>query len=220
MAARADFSGSATLASDYRLRGVSLSNEHASGQADLNFDGGGGWYAGAFFANVRLGAPPGPMIQWLPYAGVSRRLDTDTTVDLGVEYSGFTGGNDYGYFEAHGGITWKDLSARLFLSPDYFGSGARTLYGQVDGSRPVNDFLRLFAHLGALQFLSGVPGDPNPTRHPIDFRAGLQARWSRVTAQLSWVTVSQVADAYPVGNYDGISHSSRSAWVFQLSVSN
>jgi hypothetical protein len=138
---------------------------------------------------------------------------------LGASYSGFTGGNRLGYFEANAGITSDDLSFRLNYSPNYFRGDVRTLYAQVDGSHPLGSTVRLIAHFGGLQLLTGPPADQEPNRRQLDVRAGLAARWSSVTASLSWVSANRVASVYPIQNYYGSIHGAHSVWVVQFSVS-
>ncbi|HYA65126.1 MAG TPA: TorF family putative porin [Burkholderiaceae bacterium] len=216
---RAQVSGSATAVSDYRFRGVSLSDGAPAGQADLNYDNPVGWYSGAFLATTRLGAQPRALLQWLPYGGFARRLESGASVDLGASYSGFTGGNRLGYFEANAGITSDDLSFRLNYSPNYFRGDVRTLYAQIDGSHSLGGTVRLVAHLGDLQLLTGPPSDEDAIRRQLDVRAGLVARWSSVTASLSWVSANRVASVYPIQNYYGSINGAHSVWVLQCSVS-
>ncbi len=89
-AARAEVSGSASVVSDYRYRGVSLSNGEPAAQVDLNYDDRSGAYAGAFVSNVRLGTPPAALVQWVPYGGASLRLANGVALDAGASYSELT----------------------------------------------------------------------------------------------------------------------------------
>ena len=218
-AARAQVTGSATLVSDYRFRGVSLSDGDPAAQLDLNYDHPAGWYSGVFVSNTRLGVPPQTQIQWLPYAGFAAHLKSGASIDLGATYSGFTGGNELGYFEANAGITIDEFRFRLSYSPDYFQSGARTLYVQIDASRALGDRLRVFAHLGDLQLLTEPPGDSDAAQHQLDVRSGLAAHWSQLTVSLSWVSANRVAAVYPVQNYEGNVNGAHSVWVVQLTWS-
>ena len=215
-AARAQISGSATAVTDYRFRGVSLSAGDPAAQADVNFDDPRGWYSGAFVANTRLGAQPRSMVQWLPYGGFTKRLSSGASVDLGAAYSGFTRGNALGYFEANAGFTTDNVGIRLYYSPDYFRSDARTLYAEIDASRVLAGNLRLFAHAGDLQLLTLPPGDSDATRRQLDGRAGIAARWSSVSASISWVSSNRVATVYPVQTYYGTEHGAKSVWVLEL----
>ena len=218
-ASHAEVSGSATAVSDYRFRGVSLSDGAPAAQADLNYDNPAGWYSGAFVATTRLGAQPQARLQWLPYGGFARRLESGASIDVGGSYSGFTGGNRLGYFEANAGITTDDWSFRLNYSPNYFRGEVRTLYAQFDASHPLGSTVRLIAHLGDLQLLSGPPQDEGAIRQQLDVRAGIAARWSRVTASLSWVSADRVASVYPIQSYYGQVNGAHSVWVVQLSAS-
>jgi hypothetical protein len=157
------------------------------------------------------------MVQWLPYAGFATRLDSGLTLDLGSGYSGFSGasnGNALHYLESHAGISFDDFSARLNYSPDYFHSGERTLYAQVDGSSALAERVRLMVHLGGLQVLSHASAHGR-TRRQFDIRTGVAVRCAAVTVQLSWVAVNKIASVYPVDYYEQGARSRRSTWVLQ-----
>src|SRR5664279_3555744 len=52
--AEAQFTANASVVSDYRFRGVSLSDQKPAVQASVNWDDADGWYAGAFASTVQL----------------------------------------------------------------------------------------------------------------------------------------------------------------------
>jgi hypothetical protein len=54
LAALAQWGGSLTLDSDYRFRGVTLSDSKAAVRLDGNFDSGSGWYAGGAAIQAQL----------------------------------------------------------------------------------------------------------------------------------------------------------------------
>ena len=73
-AAWAQTSGSATIVSDYRYRGVSLSEGHSAAQITLGYDSPSGWYAGGFASSARLDYVNAE--QLIAYAGYTRRLSS------------------------------------------------------------------------------------------------------------------------------------------------
>ena len=54
----AQVSGSVTLVSDYRYRGISLSDGRPTAQLSVAYDRPDGWYMGAFASRVRLRPAP------------------------------------------------------------------------------------------------------------------------------------------------------------------
>jgi uncharacterized protein (TIGR02001 family) len=58
--------GSITLTTDYRLHGISQSDESPAIQADLHYDAASGWLAGLWASSVKLG----------PYWSTSAEIDT------------------------------------------------------------------------------------------------------------------------------------------------
>ena len=97
--ARAQVAGSATLVSDYRFRGVSLSDDQPSAQLSIDYDQpASGWYAGGMMSTVRFDSRNA--VQLLGYAGHARRLSADWSWDAGVRYARFTGAEPYAYAEA------------------------------------------------------------------------------------------------------------------------
>ncbi len=113
---------------DYRYRGVSLSNEDPSAQATVNVDTSRGAYFGAFLADARLGPGPRSAIESMPYGGIAVRLGAAATLDAGVDYSVFRVAQRLGFAQLHVGLAGEDLAARLFNAPDYFRSGSRAAW--------------------------------------------------------------------------------------------
>ena len=55
--ARADVAFNVGAVTDYRYRGISLSDDQPAAQLTLVYDAPRGWYAGAFASSVRFAAP-------------------------------------------------------------------------------------------------------------------------------------------------------------------
>src|SRR5574338_1631076 len=80
----AQLSGSLGIVSDYRYRGVSLSDGKPAAQFGVAYDGAGGWYAGAFASTADFGRPARADVQWLPYAGYADSLFPGLAWDVGL----------------------------------------------------------------------------------------------------------------------------------------
>jgi uncharacterized protein (TIGR02001 family) len=210
----AQVSGSVTLASDYRFRGISLSQGRPAAQAEVSYDHASGWYAGLFGSNVRFLDDPGREAQAVGYAGYSRRLRGGLSVDAGADYSTFSGGDGYNYAELHAGLTAEEFNARLYYSPDYFGAGARTLYAELNGSHRLADKIRLIGHAGVLRSLSVASGQSSRERAHLDWLAGAELLLQPFKLQLARVANDGASLTYPIGG----AHTG-GVWTVRLSAS-
>jgi len=209
----AQVSADAALVSDYRFRGVSLSDNQAAAQIDANLDlpsadAARAGYAGLFASTVRFDSYSPTREQALAYAGYSLRLRQGWSIDAGASYSSFPGNSEYEYLELHAGVTREDLAVRLYVSPDYFGQGSHTVYAEINGSHRVAQGIRLFGHAGVLELTSGPMGSGHAHG---DARAGVELSYRIMRLQLSRVVSSGQSPAYPVGE-----NQSNGAWVASL----
>jgi uncharacterized protein (TIGR02001 family) len=208
--ARAQVSGRVAWVSDYRFRGVSLSQEQPAVQLSLNFDTADGWYAGAFASSVKLRPEGGPHVQWLTYAGYARRLTDSLHWEAGAEYVAFVGDSRYDYPEIYVGLVADHVSARLYYARHYFDDEASVLYLEANGSWPVSTHVRLFAHVGWLR-RNGIDESPYESDHEhIDTRAGVGLTVRQFDLQLAWVG-SDSQNTYPSDF-----HSDRDGWVLTV----
>jgi uncharacterized protein (TIGR02001 family) len=187
----AQTSGSVSLVSDYRFRGVSLSQGHPEPQIHLGYDGKSGWYAGAFASGARLDAEGNGNAHLMGYAGYFQRLSSGFGWELGASKSLFFGASDANYAEVFAGLASNDVSGRLYLSPDYYGSGIRTLYAEVNGSYQVRRRLHVLGHVGFLQALSGRERSQVRPGNRYDVRIGASASLGDWNVQLAWTAVEK-----------------------------
>lgn len=207
--ASAQMAISVTAESDYRFRGVSLSDEKPSLHLSLGYDGASGWYGGATAATVEL-EPDRRIAQLLGYAGYAARAASGLGWELGATQAHFDGSSRYDYGEFYGGLNGQGWNARLYYSPSYFGRGVRTAYAELNGGWPQEGLLRLFAHVGALLPLGSSQGSP---RNRYDLRLGVSAALVRSgEVQLAWVAASRG------GPYPAIYEQKRGALVLSASL--
>src|SRR5437879_5439202 len=100
----AQFSGSASLLSDYRFRGVSLSHNRPAAQLAVAYDDASGWYGGAFASTVQFVYPANRELQLVSFAGYAQRLASGLSWEGGVDYSVVTGAESYSYPEVYVGV--------------------------------------------------------------------------------------------------------------------
>jgi uncharacterized protein (TIGR02001 family) len=187
--AAAEVGFGASLFSDERFRGYSLSNERPVAMFDFAYDNPSGFYAdGAATAVFRHGIGPAPLRAQLS-GGYAKRLGSGTTLDFGVTHSTYShyssGGLQKSYSEIYAGIARGTLSSRIFLSPHYFQQGRWTAYGEINGNFSPAQKWELETHLGMLVPLRA----PSPTtyRTNLDWRLGMSRELGRFSLHAAWV---------------------------------
>jgi uncharacterized protein (TIGR02001 family) len=181
--AAAQTSGNLTLVSEYAVRGISLGDGDPTVQLRVDHDAPGGWYLGGFVSPVVLAAPGERRRQaeLIVYGGRAGRLPSGLTWDAGVSRAAFTRGHEYDYVEFHAGVALDRASARLFLSPAYYGQD-RSAYLDLNAFHPLDDRVRLTFHAGLLHNF----GDANDRA---DLRVGLAATFGDWTLQAGLQTL-------------------------------
>jgi len=161
--------------SDYRYRGVSLSNSNPSPRLTVNFEGADRWYAGASATRAAL-TEHGTYPQLTAYAGwLAAALDR-TSVEIGIVGSHFVGSAGYDFVEGYVGLLAREWSARVYLSPDYYGRNVATAYVELNAHVPLDERARVFAHVGVLAPLQSMAGDAGKTRGDVSVGAGVVVR--------------------------------------------
>jgi uncharacterized protein (TIGR02001 family) len=187
--ARAQISASASLASDYRFRGISLSDGRPALTASLAYDHSSGAYAGV--SVIGLDAPHDgvEMLGDIEYIGFATRKTMGVSWDVGVHNENLTAYADKKYIlrytELYAGLTSSNISAHLSYSPNYLKAGASILYADLDGAlRPAAQW-RLFGHVG-VQTPLGPPDIQPSRRERYDLRAGVAREFQRCEVDLAW----------------------------------
>lgn len=194
--AHAELGGSAVFASDYLLRGVSLSDAKPAAQLALNYDHVDGWFGGAMLSNVILyGARRSPLLQG--YAGYARRAGDGLSWELGASRSGFSALHHYDYHEWFAGVAGQEWESRIYYAPAYFGYAGKTVYGEWNAVQPLRDSLRLQLHLGGLRQCGGARMPGLGTRSQFDSRIGVALDIGQWGATLAWAALSRNG-IYPV----------------------
>ena len=194
----AQVSGSLTLVSDYRFRGVSLSHNRPAAQLAAVYDDARGWYAGAFASTVQFAYPSSRELQTIAFLGYVRRFPSGLSSEVGADYSAFTGSGGYSYQEVYWGIAYENLSGRLYYAPRYFVHDSDAIYGEINGAQPLLDHVRLLAHAGVLRNSSENGYTGRTVHHLLDARIGVGVDLDQFSVQLNWVGSSSANAAYPV----------------------
>jgi len=194
----AQFSGSASVVSDYRFRGISLSHHKPAAQIALAYDDASGWYGGAFASTVQLGDATSREVQAVSFVGYAKRDPSGLSWEAGADYSVVTGDRSYSYAEAYAGVAFENVSARLYYAPRYFGQDSNAIYGEINASHPLVDRVRLIAHGGALWNNSEDSYNRRPDHRVFDGSVGVALDLDPFNVQLAWVGISSHNTLYPV----------------------
>jgi uncharacterized protein (TIGR02001 family) len=181
--ARAEIGASVSVQSDARFRGRSLSAGRPTGSLSLSYDGPEGVYLGSTALGVATRHEGVKFLGVQGNIGIARRLPSGLVLDAGVDHSRYgryySPGFSARYTELYAGVVGRNLSSHIYYSPDYFGLGFATLYGEVDGVIRPADRLRVNAHLGALVRTDGERAAG------YDWRIGVAAELRHFDLQLS-----------------------------------
>jgi len=199
--AAAQLGASVSADSDYRLRGVSLSDGKPDLSLSVSYDDSSGFYGGASLIGAEGMHGGVRLLGYVDYIGYSARFDERNALDLGVTTAGYREEAprpyDLNYEEIYAGIVRDDFNIHVYYSPSYLGEGVSTVYLDLNGVvRPARQW-RLFGHVGALTPVSGGAG-PDSRRERYDLRAGVAAEFHGGELRLAWTTTSPDPD-YPLG---------------------
>jgi uncharacterized protein (TIGR02001 family) len=200
--ASAQLSGTLSGVSDYRYRGNTLSDRRPAAQAGVTYDDPKGWYAGAFASTVRLKPPGGPSsyLQTIAYAGYATRLGSGISGEMGGDYAAFGEANELNYGELFVGAATDNWSARIYYSPRYFGESSNAVYGEINVTQPLGEWLRLHVHAGVLRYRYespyGVVPRSEPMQNVFDARIGLRVDLDPFQLEVAWVGISDHTAAY------------------------
>lgn len=184
---RAQWGASVAIDSDYRFRGVSLSDSKPALRLTLNYDDPAAWYVGASATRAALTASD-RYTQVLGYGGWLMPLDGGRSLELGASVAHFVGNSAYDYVEPYVGLLGDRWQLRLYFSPDYFGRQVQTVYAEWNLQVPLNERVRLFSHLGVLVTPRGNGDEASGTRADVRLGAGVVHRDAEL--QLAWVAAT------------------------------
>jgi uncharacterized protein (TIGR02001 family) len=200
--AAAQIQATASIASDDRFRGLSVSDGRPVASLDLAFDARRGGYAGIAATAVDTRYDGLKLLSVQEYAGFATRLRDGPTLDLGVTHTDYSeyysGRHSTQYTEAYVGLIARRFATHLYYSPNYFGRGYSTLYGEVDTAAKLARNWRLSAHVGLLSRLDGARSSDAPaTRY--DWRLGAAALLRSFVIELAWSGAGPGRDYYAEG---------------------
>lgn len=217
-------SGSATIASDYRFRGVSQTNSEMAVQAGVTVSHDSGLYVGAWGSNLAgWGTFGGANVELDLIAGFKQKLGDNAALDVGLTWYMYPGGADKTdfvepYIKLSGTAGPVTLLAGVAYAPAqealgrWYNSGVDAAAGIYNNPGDKEDNLYLWgdavmpisgtpvtakAHIGYSDGNSGL--GPNatslaPSESYLDWSVGVDANWKNLTLGVSWVG-TDISDA-------------------------
>ena len=175
-------SGGISVTSDYRFRGISLSNEKVAVQPTLTVSHESGLYAGVWGSSLPDSNAYGKFELDL-YAGFNTEIASGTTVDLGVTYYTYPGSHDGGaptdYFEGIGK-----------LSHDIGPVSVTGLVAYAPKQNSLGDADNIYLNLGAG---FGIPNTPVTLNAGIGYNDGSLGLVSSDGKYIDWVVGASFA---------------------------
>ncbi len=189
-AVQAQFSVSGYVDSDYRFRGLSLSNGRPVLGLGFAYDHPSGAYAGATALGQDTADHGLRMLGYMEYGGYAFRLNaTGPSLDVGVDnetFSEYVAGRAYpvAYSEVYAGASFAGLSSHVYYSPNYFRSGASIVYASLEAAYRPKDDWSLTAHGGVATPIGPYVGINGRERY--DLRLGVFRKFRNIEAHVAW----------------------------------
>ncbi len=185
-------SGGAAVVSQYRFRGIGLSDEQPALQAWANIDHDSGTYVGAWASSTDgFGELGGSNLELDLYAGYRTEVAPGVTLDAGLLYYAYPGstGGAFEFFEPYAKLGLEAGPAALTLGLAYAPAqdaigGKDNLYLSADAALPLADTpFALDAHIGRSE------GDTSltPGGGYTDWSVGASASWNAGNARIAYV---------------------------------
>jgi uncharacterized protein (TIGR02001 family) len=136
--AKTNFSGTATITTDYVFRGLSQTKEDPAVQASFDYKHPSGVFLGAWASNVDETISEGN-IEIDLYGGYKGQLFENLSYELSIIYYWYPGGAhdpDWDYVELHGGLNYAfaklplepSVGVGFNYSPDFYGEDGNAYY--------------------------------------------------------------------------------------------
>ncbi len=189
----------ASVFSDDRFRGISLSDGQPVAILDLSYDAPSGLYGTVSGSAVVTRHEGLKALGIALNGGYAKRFSTGLTADVGIvhsRYSSYSGlASRRSYSEVYAGVSGKLIGARVSISPNYLGVVRWTLHGEVDGHMDLTPKLLLDGTIGLLVPLQR--GDyGSESRAQMDARIGLAQRVGPITFHAALATRTGHSEIY------------------------
>ena len=186
------------VVSDYVVHGLSRTLAEPAVQVELSVSNDLGWTAGLWGSSVNLNTGPGPSAEYAIFAGRSRRIGVDLSLEARLAryiVPGDPAAFSYDYTEMRVALAYRDtLELAIAVSPDYSVSSS---YGWSQERAAVWSELAVHYPLGPRWTLTGGVGYADLTDH-VDkgyryYSAGVQWNRDRLAASAGYIGASRTA---------------------------
>lgn len=184
--------GGVTLASQYRFRGISLSDEQVALQGTINLSHESGFYAGVWGSSLDgFGELGGSNLELDLYAGYRRQIADGVTVDAGLLYYAYPGssGGDFEFFEPYANVSVRQgpVTGKVGIawapSQDGIGNNSnRYLYTDLSLAIPRTP-VTLTGHLGNSHGQTTL----TPSGDYVDWSLGANVAWRNLSLGVAYV---------------------------------
>jgi uncharacterized protein (TIGR02001 family) len=190
--------GSVNITSNYLVRGISRSNDHAALQLDLHYVDSSGFVVGSFVSNTQIDPDAPRDVELNEYLGLAWAASSDWRGKVLAAYYAYpwnSDGSHYNYAELDLDVTyqeWLDLSLSYSPSaPRFLRSGALVRVGAESAELNLQHTL-----LGKLSGTAGIGyyelGGPPPTGYAY-WSVGAAYELAPVSLALSYVDTTATA---------------------------
>lgn len=202
--------GNVSLTSQYRLRGISQTDEDIALQGGFTVAHSSGFYVGTWASNLAgQGSFGGDNLELDLIAGYTKAVG-GVTLDGGVIYYVYPGtGGDFNYIDIYGAVSVPlgPINTKLsaYYAPKDKAIGSKdNLWISGDFAFPIKETpVTLKAHVG---YTSGGSALAGPSGHYLDYSAGADFAYKNLTLNVSYIDTNikkTGANAfYAIGGHD------------------
>ncbi|MCC6826900.1 MAG: hypothetical protein IT550_01545 [Novosphingobium sp.] len=202
--------GNVSLTSQYRLRGISQTDEDIALQGGITIAHSSGFYVGTWASNLAgQGSFGGDNLELDLIAGYTKAVG-GVTLDGGVIYYVYPGtGGDFNYIDIYGAVSLPlgpvNTKVSAYYAPKDKSIGDKdNLWVSGDFAFPIKETpITLKAHVG---YTSGGSALAGPSGHYLDYAAGADLAFKNLTLNVSYIDTNikkTGANAfYAIGGHD------------------
>lgn len=195
------------MQSDYRLRGVSVSDLRPTLGLTLGDDFANGVFLGGSVIGQDTTHDGPRMLGHMEYLGFAARRSDGVAWDVGVDNQDLSVHTRPSirvrYSEVYFGVSNGDISSRLYVSPNYLRPGLSAAYLELNRVWRFERDWRLAGHLGVFQPLAGTSGT-TVRRTRLDARFDLVRRLGAAELNLGVTAASPAALPEPRRSRPGL----------------